>query len=69
MIAVRRIHKVVAGSVTIRLPVDFAAKHVEVIVLPVKETQTKPSQLQRLLLAAPTISGAESDSSLRPGSG
>ena len=61
MIAVRSIHEVVAGSVTIRLPVDFAAKRVEVIILPVEEAQTKPSQLQRLLLAAPTISEAELD--------
>ena len=61
MIAIRSIHEVVGGSVTIRLPLDFAAKRVEVIVLPVEEAQTKSSRLQRLLLAAPTISEAELD--------
>jgi len=61
MIAVRSIHEVVAGSVTIRLPVDFAAKRVEVIVLPIEEVQPKSSRLQRLLLAAPTVSEVELD--------
>jgi hypothetical protein len=59
MIAVRSIHEVVAGSVTIRLPPHFAAKRVEVIVLPIEEPQAEPTQLQRVLLAAPTISEAE----------
>ena len=61
MIAVRSIHEVVGGSVTIRLPVDFVAKRVEVIVLPIEEAQPESSRLQRLLLAAPTVSEVELD--------
>jgi hypothetical protein len=61
MIAVRSIHDVVGGSVTIRLPVDFAAKRVEVIVLPIEEVQPETLRLQRLLLAAPTVSEVELD--------
>jgi hypothetical protein len=61
MIAVRSIHEVVGGSVTIRLPADFAAKRVEVIVLPVEDAQPESSRLQRLLLAAPTVSEADLD--------
>jgi hypothetical protein len=59
MIAVRSIHEVVAGSVTILLPVDFAAKHVEVIILPVEDAPAEWSRLQNLLLAAPTVSEAD----------
>ena len=55
MIAVRSIQEVIAGAVTIKLPAHFAGKRVEVIVLPVEEDEQEPGQLQRLLLAAPTL--------------
>ena len=56
MIAVRSIQEVIAGAVTINLPAHFAGKRVEVIVLPVEGDDHEPGQLQRLLLAAPTMS-------------
>ena len=34
MQAIREVHDVLGGSVTIRLPADFSARRVEVIVLP-----------------------------------
>ena len=56
MIAVRTIQDVVSDTVTIKLPAHFAAKRVEVIVLPLAEDRQASSHLQRLLLAAPTLS-------------
>ncbi len=56
MIAVRSVQEVIAGAVTIKLPAHFAGKRVEVIVLPMEEDEQEPQQLQRLLLAAPTLS-------------
>ena len=37
MNAIRQIHEVTSGTVTITLPHEFTAKQVEVIVLPVEE--------------------------------
>ena len=59
MIAVRSIQEVIAGAVTIKLPAHFAGKRVEVIVLHVEEDEQEPERLQRLLLAAPTLSDDE----------
>ena len=59
MIAVRSIQEVIAGAVTIKLPAHFAGKRVEVIVLPVEKDEQEPGQLQRLLLAAPTLTDDE----------
>jgi hypothetical protein len=59
MIAVRSVQEVIAGAVTIKLPAHFAGKRVEVIVLPVEEDEQRPGQLERLLLAAPTLSEDE----------
>ena len=59
MISDRSIDEVVDGSETILLPLDFAAERVEVIILPAEEDRPKPSWLQRLLLAAPTVSEAD----------
>ena len=58
MIAVRRVQDVIAGAVTIRLPAHFFGKRVEVIVLPLGETEDdqETGQLERLLLTAPTVS-------------
>ena len=56
MIAVRSVQDVLAGVVTIKLPANFTGKRVEVIVLPLEENDREPQQLQRLLLAAPTLS-------------
>ena len=56
MIAVRSVQDVIAGAVTIKLPAHFAGKRVEVIVLSVEENDREPQQLERLLLAAPTLS-------------
>lgn len=49
----------IASAVTIKLPAHFAGKRVEVIVLPVEEDEQKPGQLERLLLATPTLSEDE----------
>jgi hypothetical protein len=59
MISDRSIDEVVDGSETILLPLDFAAERVEVIILPAEEDRPEPSWLQRLLLAAPTVSEAD----------
>ena len=56
MIAIRSVQEVIAGAVTINLPAHFAGKRVEVIVLPVEEDNQESEQLQRVLLAAPTLS-------------
>jgi hypothetical protein len=50
---------VIAGAVTIKLPAHFAGKRVEVIVLPVEEDDREAGELERLLLAAPTLSEDE----------
>jgi len=55
MIAVRTIQDVVAGTVTVDLPPHFISKRVEVIVLPVEESNGA-ARLRQLLLAAPTLS-------------
>ena len=56
MDAVRTIQDVVAGAVTVTLPAHFVGKRVEVIVLTVEENDHRSELLQRLLLAAPTLS-------------
>lgn len=56
MIAIRSVEDVIAGAVTIKLPAHFTGKRVEVIVLSVDENDQEPQQLERLLLAAPTLS-------------
>jgi hypothetical protein len=61
MISDRSIDEVVDDGVTILLPLDFAAKRVEMIILPAEEDRPEPSRLQRLLLAAPTASEADLD--------
>lgn len=59
MIAVRSVQEVKDGAVTVHLPLHFADKRVEVIVLALEEDETEPAQLQRLLLTAPTLSEDE----------
>ena len=61
MISDRSIDDVVDGSVTILPPLDFAVERVGVIILPAEEDRPEPSRLQRLLLAAPTVSEANLD--------
>jgi hypothetical protein len=56
MIAIRQIEQVVTDTVTIRLPTHFAARRVEVIVLPLEEDKPEQEQIQRLLLTAPISS-------------
>lgn len=47
MQAIREVHDVLGGMVTIRLPADFSAKRVEVIVLPAAPTADRtPGLLQ-----------------------
>jgi hypothetical protein len=43
MQAIREVHDVLGGLVTIRLPADFSAKRVEVIVLPAAPTADRAS--------------------------
>lgn len=59
MIAIRQIQEVKTGAVTVALPVDFHAKRVEIIVLPMEESHNGAQSLQDLLLTAPTL--AEED--------
>ena len=59
MIAIRQIHTIKSGAVTIQIPADFPSKQVEIIVLPVEEKKGKTRNLQELLLAAPTLTDAE----------
>lgn len=59
MIAVRSVQEVKDGAVTVHLPLHFADKRVEVIILPLEEDDSEPAQLQRLLLTAPTMSEDE----------
>lgn len=59
MIAIRQIHDVKSGAVTLALPVDFHGKRVEIIVLPIEESHNGAQNLQDLLLAAPTLTDDE----------
>jgi hypothetical protein len=59
MIAIRQIQEVKSGTVTVALPVDFHAKRVEIIVLPIEESDGSAQNLQELLLAAPTLTDDE----------
>jgi len=59
MIAIRQIHEVKSGAVIVALPVDFNAKRVEIIILPLEENNGGAQNLQELLLAAPTITDEE----------
>jgi hypothetical protein len=60
MIAIRQVHTIKSGKVTIQIPPDFPSKQVEIIVLPVEEKKGKTKDLRKLLLAAPTLTEVES---------
>lgn len=55
MIAIRQIHEVNSGEVTIALPANFHAKRVEIISLSLDEPDEEAQSRQDLLLAAPTL--------------
>jgi DNA-binding protein YbaB len=55
MIAIRQIHEVNSGAVTIALPANFHAKRVEIIILALDEPDEEVQSLQDLLLAAPIL--------------
>jgi hypothetical protein len=64
MIAIRKIQDVKSGVVTIDLPPNFHAERVEIIILPVEESpdeesSQRESNLQKLLLNAPTLTEEE----------
>jgi len=59
MTAIRQIHKVTSGAFTVTLPSDFYAKEVEIIILPIGDENGKSQHLQKLLLAAPTLTEDE----------
>jgi hypothetical protein len=59
MIAIRQIQEVKSGAVTVALPVDFHAKRVEIIILPIEESHNGAQKLQDLLLMAPTLTDDE----------
>lgn len=65
MIAIREIHDVKSGKVTIKLPQNFDAKRVEIIVLPVDDSDGNSEDasqgLRDLLLTAPVLSEEEAD--------
>jgi hypothetical protein len=48
-----------SGSIKIELPPEFHNKKVEIIILPIEESEKGKKSLQELLLAAPTLSDAE----------
>lgn len=59
MKAIRKIEDVKSGSVTIDLPTDFHAQKVEIIVLPIEDSDNGRQSLQDLLLEAPTLTEDE----------
>jgi hypothetical protein len=59
MFAIKEIQDIQAGIVTIRLPDNFPSSRAEIIVLPVEESSARTSELQELLLHAPTLSDEE----------
>ncbi|RMH94050.1 MAG: hypothetical protein D6681_13530 [Calditrichaeota bacterium] len=59
MIALRRIEEVKSGSITIKLPPDFLAKKVEIIILPFDDFKDRKQKLLDLLLEAPTLTEEE----------
>ena len=59
MIALRQIHEVKSGAVTLTLPDNFRAKRVEIIILPLEETGNGERSLEDLLLEAPTLNEDE----------
>jgi hypothetical protein len=59
MEAIRKFADVISGSIKIDLPPDFQAKKVEIIILPIEESENSGQSLQELLLEAPTLSEAE----------
>ena len=59
MKAIRKVQRVKAGSIKIDLPAEFNAKKVEIIVLPIDETNNNEQSLQDLLLDAPTLTNDE----------
>lgn len=59
MIAIRQIHTIKAGAITIQIPPDFPSQQVEIILLPVEEKKAQTKDLRKLLLTAPTLTEAE----------
>lgn len=59
MIAIRQIHTIKSGAITIQIPSDFPSKQVEIILLPVEEKKENTKDLRKLLLTAPTLTEAE----------
>ena len=59
MIAIRQIHTIKSGAITIQIPADFPSKQVEIILLPIEEKKGKAKDLRKLLLAAPTLTETE----------
>lgn len=55
MIAIRQIKEVKSGAITIDLPLNFQAKLVEIIILPLEEREKGKQNLPDLLLSAPTL--------------
>lgn len=53
MQAIREVHDVLGGSITIRLPADFSAKRVEVIVLPAPATAERTPEALRMIQRRP----------------
>jgi len=59
MNAIRKIEDVKSGSIKIDLPADFQGKRVEIIILPIDESENGRQNLQDLLLEAPTLTEDE----------
>lgn len=61
MIAIKEIQEVKSGVVTVKLPDDFTAKRVEIIILPIEENgeEGQARSLANLLLTGPTLNEEE----------
>ena len=60
MIAIRQIREITAETLTVQIPKNFPAKRAEIIILPLDEpTENGLSDLQRVLLNAPTLNDDE----------
>jgi hypothetical protein len=59
MQAIRQYTEVIDGSIQIRLPTDFTAKRVELIILSADDNDTDSGHFQQFLLNSPEMTDEE----------
>lgn len=59
MQAIKQYTEVINGSIHIKLPTDFTAKRVELIILPADDHDADPGDFQRFLLDSPEMTDEE----------